>query len=132
MTGKSLVLSALALKAKEDENLNVGFVSQSKLNETYFNDAVQRFCKENNMKMLTDEEQAPLQNFFSISRKESARIDDDVTLTHALTKLALKYDCLFIDEILLESYHSHWKTSNIILKMSNNILGSRNVPKYIS
>ena len=86
--------------------MKVGFVSQTKSKETYFNDAVHRFCEENNMSVLSDEEQAPLQNIFSISIKDSVRIDEDSTLTKALNKLALKYDCLFIDEILLESYHS--------------------------
>ena len=63
------------------------------------------FCEENNMSVLSDEEQAPLQNVFNINIKESVRIDED-TLANALNTLALKYDCLFIDEILLESYHS--------------------------
>ena len=102
LTGKSLVLSALALKAKEDEKFDVGFVSMGRASESIFNDAVRRFCEGNNMRMLPDEERAPLQNYL-----QNKLANDDIALTNTVTELSKKYDCLFFDEILLESYHSH-------------------------
>ena len=104
MAGKSLVLSALALKAKEDENLRVGFVSLSESSKSIYDDAVRRFCEGNNIRMLSKEEKDSLKNYLYKESKYEAT--DDTSLTDTVTELAQKYDCLFIDEIIPVCYHS--------------------------
>ena len=80
--------------------MRVGFVSLSEASKCIYDDAVRRFCKGNNISMLTNEERELLKNCMYRPKKSFAESKDAVKI------LAQKYDCLFIDEILPESYHS--------------------------
>ena len=97
-------MSAMALKAKEERNMKIGFFSMTNSDNSIFDDAVQRFCKGNNIRMLSKEEKDPLKNYLYKESKYEAT--DDNSLTDTVTELAQKYDCLFIDEIIPACYHS--------------------------
>ena len=77
--------------------MEVGFVSLTKGSKSIFDDAVGRSCEGNKIRMLSNEERAHL---YKLLYHSTSKIDDFVT------ELAKKYNCLFIDEISMESYHS--------------------------
>ena len=102
MKGKSLVLMFLTLRAKQMGH-SVGFMNMVEEFKSYFDEAVQKFCGWNKIDILDKE------TFINyLHRKRSAGkipVDEDV-LTNTMLALARKYDCIFIDEITLECYHS--------------------------
>ena len=94
----------MALKAKEERNMKIGFFSLTNSEKSIFDDAMQRFCKGNDLRMLSKEEKEPLESYLYKENKFEAT--DDTSLASTVTELALKYDCLFIDEIIPVCYHS--------------------------
>ena len=107
----------LALRAKQMGKC-VGFMSMLESDESYFDDAVHRFCGMHGIDFV---DKTSLWETMYIYDGEL----DEALLATAVSGLEMEYDCIFIDEIPLESYHLQFKNQqkykNYLMLMQESI-----------